>query len=80
MESGDGSAIRVRVSAYLAGRGLGEREVDLGLDGETDVVCVDGGLGSVVGIDLGVGKHIHDIAIDELQELVHHSRLVLALR
>lgn len=51
------------VANYLAGRGLGEGEVDLGLDGETNVVGVDGGFRGVVCVELGVGEHLHHVAV-----------------
>lgn len=67
------------IGVYLAGRRLGEGEVDLGLDGEADVVGVKLGLPRVVGVDLGVPEHVADVAVGQVEELVHHPRLVLPL-
>jgi hypothetical protein len=64
---------------YLAGRRLQEGEIDLGLDGVADVISVDLGLSGVVGVDLGVPKNVADVAVGQVQELVHHARLVLVL-
>lgn len=73
---------RVRVSrsrTYLAGRGLREGEVDLRLDGEADVVRIKGSLSGMLGIGLGVTKHVDNVAVHELKELENNPTLILTL-
>ena len=62
---------------YLAGGRLREGEIDTGLDGELNIVAVDVGLACMLGICLCIAKHIDDISVPQVQELVHHARFVM---
>lgn len=52
-----------------------EGGIDARLDGELDVVAINRRLPGVLGVRLRIAKHIHDIAVPQVQELVDHSRL-----
>jgi hypothetical protein len=63
------------VWADLPRRRLLEGGVDARLDGELDVVAVDGRLPGVLGVGLRIAQHVHHVAVPQIQELVDHARL-----